>query len=130
MNAKLEMSEEAFAHFEAAQRKMGAGDGKGCLKELDAHDKLDAKHKSDDPRSGYGYMRGQCLMIAGQCDAGKNLIRKSAEQSSNTMMGPEQIDNMVQSYASMNCQGKMSDRDALLKAIATISMGSTTARAV
>ncbi len=123
VNAKLEMSEEAFAHFEAAQRKMGAGDGKGCLKELDTHDKLDAKHKSDDPRSGYGYMRGQCLMIAGQCDAGKTLIRKSAEQSSNTMMGPEQIDNMVQSYASMHCQGKMSDRDALLKAIMTISMG-------
>ncbi|MFO0634441.1 MAG: hypothetical protein U0168_16470 [Nannocystaceae bacterium] len=123
VNAKVEMSEEARAHFESAQRKMAAGDGRGCLTELDAHDKLDAKHKSDDPRSSFGYLRGQCLMLAGKCDAGKVLIRKSAEQSNNALMGPEQIDGMVQQFTNLYCQGKLDDRDSLLKAITTISMG-------
>ena len=125
VNAKVEMSEEASARFQAAQRSMGAGDGKNCLKELDAHDKLNAKNKSSDAKSGFGFMRGQCLMLAGQCDAGKSLIRKSAEQAAHMKtMGPEQIDAMAQQYGSMYCQGKMNDRDTLLKAITTLSMGS------
>ncbi len=124
VNAKVEMSAEANDRFQAAQRSMGAGDGKNCVKELDAYDKLNPKNKSSDPKSGFGFIRGQCVMLAGQCDAGKSLIRKSAEQSAHMKtMGPEQIDRMVESYASMHCQGKMNDRDALLKAIMTIQVG-------
>ncbi len=125
INAKLEMNEEAFAHFDASQRKMGAGDGKGCIKELDAYDRLNPKKQSSDPKSGYGFMRGQCLMLAGKCDAGKQLIRKSAEQAAHMKsLGPEAVDRMVESYASMHCQGKMSDRDALLKAVMDLQLGS------
>lgn len=124
VNAKVEMSEEASARFQAATRSMGAGDGKNCLKELDAHDKLNPKNKSIDPKSGFGFIRGQCVMLAGQCDAGKSLIRKSAEQAAHMKtMGPEQIDRMVEQYGSMYCQGKMNDRDTLLKAINTLAMG-------
>jgi hypothetical protein len=124
VNAKMEMSEEASARFQAASRSMGAGDGKNCIKELDAYDKLNPKNKSSDPKTGIGFTRGQCLMIAGKCDAGKLLIRKSAEQSANMQqLGPEHIDRMVESYASMHCQGKMSDRDTMLKAITTLQMG-------
>jgi len=124
LNAKMEMSEEASARFEAANRKLGAGDGKGCLKELDAHDKLNAKRKSSDPKSGFGFIRAQCVMLAGQCDAGKVMLRKSTEQAPQMKdLGPEHIDRMVESYSSRWCQGKMSDRDTLLKAITALQMG-------
>jgi hypothetical protein len=124
VNSKMELSEEANDRFQAATRSMGAGDGKNCLKELDKFDKINPKQKSIDPKSGYSFMRAQCLMLAGQCDPGKTLIRKSSEQAAHMKtMGPEQIDRMVESYASMYCQGKMSDRDTMLKAIQTISMG-------
>ena len=35
VNTKVEMSEQAKSHFETANEKFTAGDGKGCLKELD-----------------------------------------------------------------------------------------------
>jgi len=124
LDAKLKMNEKAGAHFEAARRKLGAGDGKGCVAELDAHDALNPKHKSSDPKSGFGFIRGQCVMLAGQCDAGKSIVRRSAEQAENMKSADgAQIDRLVETYASTYCQGKMSDRDALLKAINVVSIG-------
>lgn len=124
LDAKMKTNAEAYAHFEAAQRKIAAGDGKGCVAELDLHDKLDPKHKSSDPKTGFGYIRGQCLMLAGKCDAGKSLVRKTAEQTpSMADADGDAIDRMVEQYSGSFCQGKMSDRDALLKAINTLSLG-------
>lgn len=117
INVKLEMSAEARSRFEAAQQKQVAGDGKGCIKELDAHDKLDPDHKSSDPKSGLGMIRAQCVMLSGKCDAGKVLYRKSLEATVTTPMGPEQLDKTIEAYASMFCQGdSMSERDQLLQA--------------
>ncbi|MBL8941692.1 MAG: hypothetical protein JNK45_01035 [Myxococcales bacterium] len=121
VNAKVEMSEEARGHYDSAVTRMQAKDGKACLKSLDAHDKIDAKHKSSDPKGGLSYMRAQCLMLAGQCDAGKSLYRKSMEQSGQFM--PERIDGVIDAYAGMHCQGKMSDRDTLLKALMELQKG-------
>ncbi len=100
VNAKVEMSAEASAHYKSAERSMGAGDGKNCIKELDAHDKLNPKNKSIDPKSGFGFLRGQCLMLAGQCDAGKDAVRRTAEQLPRLQksMSPEQIDAMAHQY--------------------------------
>ena len=73
INQKLEMSEEAMAHYEAAVQKMNARDGKGCLAELDLHDDLDAKHKSTDPKSGqFAYRQG----AASQGDGGQSTRTK------------------------------------------------------
>jgi hypothetical protein len=122
--AKLDMSEGARARYDAAVQKMNSKDGKGCLAELDEHDKLDAKHQSTDPKSGIGHMRGQCLMLAGKCDAGKTLVRKSFEAGQGADMGADQIDRVVEGFASLHCQGSsMSSRDQLLKALQDLQQG-------
>jgi hypothetical protein len=118
INMKIEMSDEARARLEAAQQKAVAHDGKGCLKELDAHDALDPSHKSTDPKSGFGLMRAQCVMMAGKCNAGKALARKSIEATSTIDLGPEQLDNQADGMAMMWCEGdSMSKRDQLLQAV-------------
>jgi hypothetical protein len=115
------MSGEARARFEAAQQKLVAGDGKGCLKELDAHDALDPDHKSSDPKAGLAMVRSQCVMMAGKCDAGKTLARKSLEATATMKMGPEQLDKVVEAYATQWCQGgSMSDRDQLLQTLSKL----------
>jgi len=122
VNAKIEISEEAKARMEAAQRKITAKDGPGCLEELDAYDKLSPKSKSTDPKVPYALFRSQCLMLAGKCDAGKSLIRKNFEQTNSTMTA-EQIDRTVDSFAGLWCQGKMSDYDAMMSALMTLNKG-------
>lgn len=121
VNSKIEMSEEAKSRVEAAQRKIAAKDGAGCLKELDAYDKLTPKSKSTDPKVPYAMYRAQCLMMSGKCDAGKTLTRKYFEQTGQ-MLG-EQIDRSAEALGSMYCQGKMSDRDTLLKALMELQKG-------
>jgi hypothetical protein len=124
INTKIEMSDEARARYDAAVAKMNAKDGKGCLAELDAHDRLDPKHKSSDPKSGLALTRSFCVMMSGKCDAGKGQARKAMEQWSGTgNTGPEHIDRSVEAYASMYCQGKLNDRDALLKALMELQAG-------
>ncbi|MFO0566691.1 MAG: hypothetical protein U0263_13565 [Polyangiaceae bacterium] len=122
VEAKFEASGEAGERFKSAQAKHTARDGKGCLAELDAHDKLNPKNKSTEPKSGFPhYLRGQCVMLAGQCDAGKSIARKGLM----TFQGdqsPEQIDGHVEALAKMYCQGKMSDRDTLLQALHNLTM--------
>lgn len=129
LDARMKTNEKANAHFESAMRKLGANDGRGCLAELDAHDKADPNHKSTDPKVAQSFTRSQCLMLAGQCDAGKLLVRKWAEQTP-TLKDADgaQIDSMVEMSARTYCQGKMSDRDALLKAINTMQIGSNSTK--
>lgn len=123
VDAKIEVAGKAGEHWSSANVKMNARDGKGCLAELDTHDKLDPKHKSTDPKSGKGYTRARCLMLAGQCDAGKQLNRLTAQAMAGTQLSPEQIDRGAEAEASRWCQGKMSDRDTLLKALQELQQG-------
>jgi hypothetical protein len=116
MKIESELNKQAAEMMSSARVKMNANDGKGCLKELDAAAKLDPKADSQDPKSGMAILRSQCLMVSGQCDAGKQLARKWYENSMGQNFGPEQIDSAVEGLGRMHCQGKMSDRDALLKA--------------
>jgi len=68
---------EAFERVASAERKRTAGDGKGCVAELDAYDRLAPqwRSKSTEPLE-YGLMRAECLMLAGQCEAGRVLARR------------------------------------------------------
>ena len=119
LKAETDAQKKAEEHFDAATQKKNAKDGKGCLAELDAHDKLDPRPKaqSTSPKGGYYAMvRAQCLMIAGKCDAGKALLRKSYETSMGASSSPEQIDTTTEAMAGTYCQGKVSDRDALIRA--------------
>jgi hypothetical protein len=127
VESRLNMSDEARAHYDAAMAKWNARDGKGCLQELDAHDKLDAKQKSTDPKVEISMIRAQCLMLAGKCEPGKVLARKQLEQSAASMSAAEGWDNTVEGLASTFCQGgDTSPRDQLLAAIRELQFASST----
>jgi hypothetical protein len=68
-------------------------------------------------------MRAECLMLAGQCDAGKGLLRKQQEASLGINGTPEGIDNYVSVIAGKYCQGAMSQRDQLIKARMDLTQG-------
>ncbi|MEZ4384879.1 MAG: hypothetical protein R3A79_26345 [Nannocystaceae bacterium] len=123
LSAKLDMSEEAQARYDAAVRKMNSKDGNGCIAELDGHDVLNPKQKSTDHKAYQAVARSQCLMLAGKCDAGKQLARKYFEGTMGATHGVEQVDKTVQAMAMMHCQGKMSPRDELLAALFVLQQG-------
>jgi hypothetical protein len=127
VNAKVEMSSEARSHYDAAMQKLTAKDGPGCLKELDAHDELDPTHKSTAPKSQLAMFRAQCVMIAGQCNAGKKLARMSYENTPNMkQFGPEHTDRAVEALAMMHCQGaSMSKRDQMMQALMRLQQAAT-----
>jgi|GEM_PF-973258 len=117
VDAKMKRNEKAQAHVEAAATKSNARDGKGCLTELDAADQLDPRPDvvSTNPGSHWSFMRGRCLMLSGQCPAGRQLVRKYMEK--NMSQGPEALDVHVDAIAGQNCQGgSLSPRDQLLQA--------------
>jgi hypothetical protein len=128
INEKLERSENAQAHLDSARQKLGAGDGKGCLAELDAHDKLDPDRKSTDPKINHSLLRAQCVMQTGKCEAGKSMVRKNAENGS-IQQPPEQIDRFAEAYATQYCQGgDTSERDLLLQAVQRLQMAAGASR--
>ncbi len=129
LNQKIAMDDEARARVEAATAKLTAGDGKGCLAELDAHDKLDPKHKSTDPNSPFALTRAMCVMKSGKCAAGKVQMRKALEkQPAFARTGPEHIDRTVDAYAGMYCEGAMDPTDALRKAMMELQNAAFTTR--
>jgi hypothetical protein len=126
VEARLDMSDQARAHYDSAQAKLNVRDGKGCIQELDAHDQLDAKNKSTDPKSTTSMIRAQCLMLSGKCEAGKLLARKQLEQSAASLSAAEGQDDTVEALASTFCQGgDTSSRDQLLGAINTLQRASS-----
>ena len=118
LKADTDKEKAALVHFTDANRKMSARDGKGCLSDLDKHDKLDPRPDglSSNPKAQIAGIRAQCIMLSGQCDAGKVLMRKVQEMYMSSY-GDEVIDRMVESIAKDKCQGgKRSPRDELLYA--------------
>ena len=127
VDSKFEAKGKAGEHFTSARRKFASGDGKGCLKELNAHDRLNPKDKSTAASSGYPhYLRAMCVMKSGKCDAGKSMARKGLETMQGNQSTPEQIDAHVGALASSHCQGKMSDRDAMMQANQRLMLGKST----
>jgi hypothetical protein len=106
---------------------MVAHDGKGCLAEWDAHDRLDPRPDglSTNPKGHASVFRAQCIALSGQCDAGKSLYRKALEQYGHS---PETIDQFAQTMAADYCQGgQRSPRDELLYAWAQMGTARTAA---
>jgi hypothetical protein len=118
---------DAAGHLDAANVKKQSKDGKSCLVELDQHDALDPRPigLSTNPASGKtAGLRADCLMLAGQCDTGKALLRKAIAATKGGDMGPDQIDRTTDAEAAQYCGGgSMSDRDQFLKAKNTLTMG-------
>ncbi|MEJ7730649.1 MAG: hypothetical protein WKG00_15685 [Polyangiaceae bacterium] len=126
INQERAGEKKSYALYQSALQKMQSRDGKGCLADLDARDRLDPGSVSSNPRSTYANMRATCLMLSGQCAAGKSLDRKVIEGSNQMRMGPEMIDRVVDDHAASYCQGALSPRDRVLQAgrnLAQINVG-------
>jgi hypothetical protein len=129
VDAKMKRNEKAQAHVDAAKTSSNARDGKACLSELDAADRLDPRPAvvSTNPGSYWSSMRANCLMMSGQCPAGRQLMRKYMEKNMSGSMGPEAIDTHVDAVAGMFCQGgNLAPRDQLLQANEALRVGSQT----
>ncbi len=122
-------SREANERLASAQRKANARDGKGCLTELDTFDRLEKRPgaQSTDPK-GLGWLRGQCLMLAGQCSAGRALSRRSAE-ARGTGESPASIDRNLDGIVGLYCgAGAKEPRDQLHVALRVLNEGTTRER--
>jgi len=107
---------------------MNAKDGKGCLAELDEHDKLDPSALSTSQGAFLpGTTRGQCLMLSGQCEAGKALWRKAYTTQYGAQITPTAADTITDNMAGQYCQGgKLSEKDQFATAKTELSQGSST----
>ena len=126
LQASTDREKQAEEHARSAATKLGARDGKGCLAELDEHDKLDPRASgiSTSAASANASVRATCLMLAGQCPAGKVLLRKALEVSRGASRGPAQLDKETDDDATQYCQGaSMSPRDQYLQAGADLEVG-------
>jgi hypothetical protein len=122
IQASNDRERKAGAFFSSATAKLRARDGKGCLDDLDQHDQLDPRPEflSTNPGAS-GIMRAMCIMLAGQCAAGKALYRKSLEKATGGQTAPDALDANVDSTAANHCQGgTMTPREQLLKTIADL----------
>lgn len=88
--------EQAVKLHGSAAEKSRAGDGQGCLADLDRAAELDPKSASK-----LDGLRATCEMQAGRCDDGKKRHRKWLEASAK--LTPEQLDILVDSQADQYC---------------------------
>lgn len=127
VKAASDAEKKAQAVLQSAETKKQSGDGNGCLADLDEHDRLDPRPGtlSTSPASGQiAGLRGECLMLAGQCDAGKVAFRKAMEATKGGEIGPERMDAIVQAEAGQYCRGaKMADKDQYIAAMTALRNG-------
>ncbi len=99
---------------ESANRKAEARDGKGCVADLDQADQLDRRphHASTDPESYLHYQRGRCLMLAGQCAAGRAIVHAFTSRH----MPADSAEIAADMMAARDCTGSLTERDQVLKA--------------
>ena len=101
----------------AATRKLMHDDGAGCLADLDRVAAIDAKL---DLR--LAATRGQCEMLVGQCQQGKERIARWYETDAGML--PERAMITAEQIGSMRCrEGDSSERDRLLRAYFDLSDG-------
>jgi hypothetical protein len=120
IQATTDRERAAVEHANAAYAKLNAGDGIGCMRELDEHDKLDPRPMtlSTSPKSWMSRQRALCLMAGGRCDPGKSLLRKGIEAQSAAGTAPETIDAQVDAMVTVYCGGPDAQpRDQLLHAM-------------
>lgn len=67
------VSQRAAKLRQAAEDKGDAGDGAGCLEDLDRADALD---RSEEAMLESLHLRGLCTMVAGDCNKGEELLRE------------------------------------------------------
>lgn len=116
---------DATEAYENASEKMNAGDGKGCLAELDAFDATGPKHPTTDPASHFAFLRAQCHMIAGECQKGKALLHTTYTKKMSLTIGPEQIERSVEATLVTYCRNAadLTPREQMLQALHVLQQG-------
>lgn len=110
-------SADAGELIASATRKMMHGDGAGCLADLDRLAGLDPKM-----HARVAVTRGQCEMLVGRCQPGKQRIARWYEVE--TGVSAERAMLTAEQIASMHCRGgDASERDRLLRAYFDLSDG-------
>ena len=126
LQADTDAQRQAAQHAKAALDKLNAQDGTGCLQELDQHDRLDPRPEglTTSPKTGQlARRRAACLMLSGQCEAGKQLFRKGydAEWPNDA---PEHAQSVLDVTVARMCQGSnLSTRDQILHARGQLEAG-------
>lgn len=99
-----ELNMEEVKLRESAARKRIAKDGKGCLADLDEADKRWPNSARNSTRpDGMMNIRGECLMLTGDCDSGRRQLRMAMER---TGMKTESVDMVVKIRADELCSKK------------------------
>ena len=99
-----ELNMEEVKLRESAARTRVAKDGTGCLADLDEADKRwpNSARSSTRP-DGMMNIRGECLMLKGDCDSGKKQLRMAMERMG---MKTETVDTVVKLRADELCPKK------------------------
>lgn len=101
---------QAQASYMSALKKLEAGDGKGCLDDIDRALKLDAKQFDN---STFRISRARCEMRAGKCDDGKKDYRYTlVEQDVSKIKSDEQLDSEVRAMSNRECPSSTAKTDA------------------
>lgn len=104
-------SEEIQESIRALSRKMNHGDGKGCLAGLDQ-----LKARAPSTEATLVYLRAQCEMLDGNCQAGKQRLVTHMRVETNTHV--DRATATAEAMAAMYCRGgDATDRDRLLGAL-------------
>ncbi|MEK6608933.1 MAG: hypothetical protein AABZ30_14835 [Myxococcota bacterium] len=99
---------QAYAAVQDAIAKHASRDGEACLRSIDRALALD-------PRSGenMGFVRAQCLMMAGRCDEGARDLRGViASRDTARTRSDEDIGREVRATANRNCASASATTDA------------------
>lgn len=100
---------------EAAKRK----DAAACLTALDEHDHVDPTPRtlSTNPSGdGPAVLRATCILLRGDCAAGKALYRGWAKAHDRDRSTDETLDENADTFVRENCRGKLEPRDELVRA--------------
>ena len=117
----------AGEHAQTAQRRFAWHDGAGCLAELDEHDRLDPRADQASTSTDTSYLallRAECMMLVGQCDAGRTMYKKAFTAMQGKNGSPEQTEKVTDAIVGMYCHGtNMTPRDRVLTARMELQQG-------
>jgi hypothetical protein len=110
MNEKIATIEGASSAYQSANKKLAAGDGEGCLKDLERVMKLNPTMLDN---YGGKYTHARCLMRAGKCEQGTKEIRATlAEQDSKKIKDDAKLDEEARDIANRDCPSSTAKNDA------------------
>jgi hypothetical protein len=111
--------------FERAMERMNARDGKACLEALGPASNAGAPDEMNLREAQTALIRAQCMMLADECTAGKRLYKAAMKKTSPINYADGMLERTTDQVGSMQCEGTMAPRDALLRASFKLTSGAS-----